>query len=301
MRKRRAYISFPETAGNDPALLRQQKALEGLNIRFDIKIYSQSGLPSEANIEIYNLNKQDLEYLTTCAATWAQKQNLFQLYAGYEGETKMLYSGQVMEATPAGYPDVALTMHGISGAKWWGVNMELQSSNLTVMDLIDRAAREMGYAVNIDDDLRRNNPLLNKKLDDYSFTGSPMDLLETAQSMLGGITADPQTVFISTVNDQITVWSPGSTKTTSALYISPSSGMIGIPQPTGAGCDVKILMNTGITVGDVVQVESGRLPVINGYYFVIGIRHHGELRGNNWYTTLTCARVSNYKANQNGQ
>lgn len=296
MRKRRAYISFPPETGNDPALLSMQKVLEGLNIKFSVRIYAQSGQPSEAFVEVYNLNREDLAYLTTTSATLVQKQNLFQLYAGYENDVKMLFSGQVFEATPDGTPDVVLSLRGLSDVKWWGHNLEMQKSQVKVMDLIDYAAEQMGYEVNIDERLRQTNELLNTVKEDYSFTGSPMQLLEQVQSMVGGVTADPQTVFISTYNGQINIWSPSTQQVASKLVINKKSGMIGLPKPTGAGCKVKILLNNGIKTGDVVEIQSDRLSVANGDYYVIGITHEGELRGRNWYSTLDCSRVSNYKA-----
>lgn len=299
MRKRIAYISFPTEHGNTPDVLSSQKVLDGLNVRFSATIHSQVGIPGEARIEVYNLNRKDLQFLSTSAATWAQKQTLFQLYAGYEGDVKMIYSGQIMEAIPESYPDVILSIRGIADVKWLGHNMEFQKSKVTVMDLIDTAAQEMGYPVNIDDRLRANNSLLNKSIDDISFQGSPMELLEKAQSMMGGVSGDPQTVFLNTSNGEINIWSPSIQSSATKLYISKETGMIGLPQPTGTGCDVKILMNNGIKIGDLVQVQSERIEILNTDYYVIAITHEGELRGNNWYSTLKCARVSNYKSNKN--
>lgn len=298
MRKRVAYISFPTEHGNTLDVLSNQKVLDGLNIRFSATVHSQAGIPAEARIEVYNLNRKDLQFLSTCAATWAQKQTLFQLYAGYEGDVKMIYSGQIMEAIPGSYPDVILSVRGISDIKWWGHNIEFQKSNVTVMDLIDYAAKEMGYEVNIDDNLRKNNPLLNKSRDDISFQGSPMELLEKAQSMVGGVSGDPQTVFINTANGQINIWSPSVSSGRAKLVISKKTGMIGLPSPTGTGCEVKILMNNGIKTGDIVELQSERVDVLNTDYYVIAITHEGELRGNTWYSTLKCARVSNYKSNK---
>lgn len=300
MRKRVAYITFPEKEGSNADLLGMQKKLAGLNIRFGVQIYLQSGVSSQANIDVYNLNRDDLEFLSTTVKTLAQKQNLVQLYAGYEGDVQLLFSGQVFEGTPQGYPDVILKIRGLSDMKWQGVNLELQKSDFKVIDLIDRAGKEMGYPVNIDSNLRNNNPLLNKSVEDWSYTGSPIGLLEKAQEMLGGVSADPQTVAISVSNGQINVWSPSVQNQERKLVISKESGMIGLPRPTGTGCSVTILMNNGIKPGDLVSVRSERVKILNGDYYVMGITHEGELRGRNWYSTLELANVSNFKSNANG-
>ena len=75
--------------------------------------------------------------------------------------------------------------------------------------------------------------------------------------------------------------------------------MLGLPQATQTGCRVKILMNTGIKTGDVVEVRSERIKILNGEYYVIAVRHDGELRGKTWETTLECALVSKFKSNEN--
>ena len=299
MRKRVAYLTFPEQNGNDVELLALQKKLAGLNIRFSVRITTQVGMPADANIEVYNLNREDLGFLSTIARTFQQKNYLFQLYGGYSDDVKLLFSGQALEAIPQSYPDVILSIRGMSNIKWWGESLEMKKDKVTVMDLIDSAAKEMGYEVNIDDNLRKNNILLNKVKDEYSFTGSPMDLLEECQNMLGGISGDPQTVFMSVYNNQINIWSPSVPTGVKKLIINKNTGMVGIPQPTPTGCKVKILMNVGIKTGDVVEVQSERIPLLNGDYYVISMQHEGELRGNNWYTTLNCALVSNYKSNKN--
>lgn len=300
MRKRVAYITFPETEGTQTDLLGLQKKLAGLNIRFGVQILLQSGVSSQATIEVYNLNRDDLEFLSTTVKTLAQKQNLIQLYAGYDGDVELLFSGQVFEATPKGYPDVVLHIRGLSDMKWQGVNLELQKSDFKVIDLIDRAGKEMGYQVNVDANLRANNQLLNKSVKDWSYTGSPMGLLEKAQEMMGGISADPQTVAINVSNGQINVWSPSVQNQSQKLVISKESGMIGLPRPTGTGCSVTILMNNGIRPGDLVSVRSERVKILNGDYYVMGITHDGELRGKSWYSTLELANVSNFKSNANG-
>ena len=296
MRKRIAYIQFPQDE------LGVLKRLDGLNIRFNVSIFTQNGMPATARIEIYNPNREDLSFLTTTVRTALQKNYLFQLYGGYAGEVKLLFSGQVFEATPSSYPDVILTIRGHSNLKWWGEPFDIQKSKVKVMDLIDAAAEKMGYEINIDDNLRKTNQFLNMTADDFSFTGSPMELIEKAQSMMGGISSDPQTVFLSVYNDQINIWSPSVQSNKKKLFISKDTGMLGLPRPTPTGCEVDILMNTGVQTGDVVGINTVRMgKVLNGDYYVVSIQHEGELRGNTWKSTLNCIALSNFKASADGK
>lgn len=293
MRKRVAYIQFPDSENTELQFL--EKELYGLNIRFKVSIYTQAGMPADAHIEVYNLNRKDLSFLSVIARTFKDKNYLFRLYGGYDGEEKLLFSGRALRAIPGGYPDVILSIEGMSNIEWWGENVETKKDKVKIIDIIDWAASQIGYTVNVDDSLRANNVYLNKTKENFSFTGSPMELLEECQEMLGGISSDPQTVFMSVYNQQVNIWSPSVPNGNRKLIINKKTGMIGLPVPTETGCQVKILMNTGIKTGDLVEVTSERIDVINGDYYVISITHEGEVRGNNWYTTLDCALVSNYK------
>lgn len=300
MRKRVAYITFPNNT-KDGEASQFDKKLQGLNIRFRVTTYTSNGMASDAKIDVYNLNRDDLGFLSTIARTYLQKNYLFRLYAGYEGEEKLLFSGRALQAIPSSYPDVILEINGMSSIEWWGENIDTSKDKVTVMDIIDSVAQKIGYQVNIDEKLRKNNELLNKVQNNFSFTGSPMDLLQQCQQMMGGVSSDPQTVFLSIENEQINIWSPSTQNVSRKLLISKETGMIGLPQPTETGCKVKILMNTGIKSGDVIELKSDRISLLNGDYYVIGITHEGETRGNSWYSTLTCALVSNYKSNANGK
>ena len=143
MRKRRAFISFPEQHGSDSNLLASQKVLDGLNIRFNVKIYSQMGIPAEAYISIYNLNREDMQFLTTSAATWLAQQSLIQLYAGYDNDVRCLFSGQIMDAPPEGYPDFPAFK---PPQQWYSLRTKPQAV-LPLFVLLQQVA--LFYAINI--------------------------------------------------------------------------------------------------------------------------------------------------------
>ena len=104
MRQRRAYISFPEQHGSDEALLSNQKKIDGVNIRFGVKIFSEAGTPMTTNLTVYNLSREDLEFLSTSAATWLKKKNLMQLYAGYDNDVRLLASVRLWKQSHRGIP-----------------------------------------------------------------------------------------------------------------------------------------------------------------------------------------------------
>lgn len=301
MRKRRVFISFPEQHGSDSSLLASQKVLDGLNIRFNVKIYSNIGIPAEAYISIYNLNREDMQFLTTSAATWLAQQSLIQLYAGYDDNVKCLFSGQIMDAPPEGFPDMALNIKGISGANWMSNQIDVQKANLKLGDLIDYTSSVTGYPVNIPSYIRKSNEMLNKHIEDFSYTGSAWNLLDKIQDMTGGFDIGDKSIILSTYNDNTYVWSPNPSTEGKYLLINEESGMIGIPHPTGVGVDITMLLNPDVNAGDIIYLDSKRVPQCNGSYYITAIHHEGELRGNQWQTTISCSHTANYTKEVNNE
>ena len=285
MRKRIAYIEFPSEYNKNTI----EKRIDGLNIRFNTTIYSAVGNPSNTYIDVFNLNRSDVDYLATNASTFLKRQRFFRLYAGYEGDVNLMFSGQILEALPEGNPDVVLKIKGLSGLKWWGENVSVSKDNTNMLELLQTAADEMGYTLDIDDNVR-DNELLQRTKETYSYTGSAMGLLTDIQNEIGGVTADEKSIYIVPENDTIHVYDPNKMNYKKVLLVNKYTGMIGIPAPTVAGCRVKILLNTSVRCGNMIDLVSERIPSINGKYFIISIEHQGEVRGKNWYTTLDCAR-----------
>lgn len=300
MRKRRVFLSFPEKNGTDASLLKSQKVIEGINIRFACECVSSMGIVSSGSIDVYNLNRNDTEFLTTSTAFWLNRQRMVQLYAGYDDDVKMIMSGVVKEAPPNGYPDMALHINLIGDAKWQSATINLQKADLKIVDLIDYVSSVTEYPVNMPQWLRSSNEWLNRKLDAYSYTGTPIGLLENIQNMIGGYNPNSSSFMLGIQNGEIVVGSPQKNESDNVLLISKDTGMIGLPMPTYNGIDVKMLLNPDVKVNDKIRLESERVPMCNGYYYVLGIRHEGELRSSQFYTTLHCGRVSNYDEANNG-
>lgn len=291
MRERRAFISFPTEKGFGAGLLKNQKVLDGLNIGFDVTIHADNGVPADGSIDIYNLNREDMEFLSTSAATWMTDRSLIQLYAGYEDNVKLIYGGAIVRAPTQGYPDTTLHVSCLTGLEWMTTNIDVRKSNIKMMDLVDYVSSVTGYPINIPGSVRRSNEMLNKTIKNFSFSGSVHNLVDKVQRMLGGFSLDGKSVLLSVYNDNTFVWNPAVTTGGDILSINDQSGMIGIPELTDFGISVKMLLNPDVHAGDIVHIESRRVPRATGDYFVTEIHHHGELRSTQWYTTLRCTYI----------
>lgn len=296
MRHRRAIIRFPEKHGQTTATADYLKVLDGLNVRFSVKTFSQTGMPAQARIEIYNLNRDDLQFLTTSVASWLYKRSYIELLAGYDDNLSLLFSGHIIDAPPEGNPDVGLSINGMADVDGMSQNVNFQKSNTNFWNLVETCAGYMGYNVNCPQWLRDNNKWLNNKINEYSYTGTPMNLLKELQRAVGGSDYhNPDSLFFGTFNSEIYIWSPGySSQYGRKFLINKNTGMVGYPHPTAVGVNVQIILNPDIRCGDVIHLESERVPIVNGDYYVTSIQHDGEVRGNQWYSTLQCATASTF-------
>lgn len=96
-----------------------------------------------------------------------------------------------------------------------------------------------------------------------------------------------------------------------AVLITPFTGLVGIPEQTQNGLMVRVLMNPSIKIGRTIKLDSSinQLPlgmdipsrplntvalaaqlriIPSGLYYVMRAEHHGDTRGPDWYSDLTC-------------
>jgi hypothetical protein len=95
--------------------------------------------------------------------------------------------------------------------------------------------------------------------------------------------------------------------------ISVSTGLIGVPEQTQQGINIKTLLNPNYKIGQLIKLEGGvntfrrslDLPSQaqnittalqaqtspDGLYYVMVANHSGDTRGNDWYTSMICLSV----------
>lgn len=98
------------------------------------------------------------------------------------------------------------------------------------------------------------------------------------------------------------------------LTITPSTGLVGVPEQTQQGIHIRTLLNPNIKIGQTIKLDQtdvnklrfgldqgsiqGNLrlqPAIktsgDGLYYVMVANHSGDTRGQEWYTDMTCLAV----------
>lgn len=94
-----------------------------------------------------------------------------------------------------------------------------------------------------------------------------------------------------------------------AVVLNSQSGMIGIPEQTVGGINVRCLLNPRLRYSGRVQINEGDinraevslavgsptvyLPRIveDGFYRIVVVNHTGDTRGNDWYSDLICVAL----------
>lgn len=116
-------------------------------------------------------------------------------------------------------------------------------------------------------------------------------------------------------NGQLSVVPLTSYITTPSVTITPSTGLIGVPEQTQNGLMVRVLMNPKIKIGTTIKLDSTDINQLrfgldiqsvgnnkflqkgaaklngDGLYYVMRAEHFGDTRGTAWYTDLTCLSV----------
>lgn len=260
--------------------------------------------PPTAYIRVYNLAK----------ATVSQIQSEFQkvtLQAGYaNGDVGIIFSGTIIQTKNGAEKNVINSYLDIMASDldlfYTGtvVNKTLKagSSKQDQLDSIFQAAQSAGATKGyIPDSLQTGGILPRGKVQFGMGRDLLSDLSDTSNVSWsiqdGKINLIPYTGYL-----------PGE-----AVVLNSQTGLIGVPEATENGIEVKCLLDAKIKAGTRIQLnnqditttnvnQQGLFPVYgsqtyianlnaNGIYKVLVVEHEGDTRGNNYYSNLTCLSV----------
>lgn len=286
MKKRVAYLEI------DGKQFGKDDAEKGLNVTFDVPYTGTGFVPNNATFTITNLNKHDMEYIVTNTARFEQRRRKIKFFAGYEGSIRQIFGGQIFQATPIDMPDTVVSISTISDIQDMGDQINVKYQNPTFMNLIDDARKLCGYKLDISDSVRKSNVLQRSAGAEWDFTGSAVQYLREVEIALGvHVKQASDALAFVVVNNTLYIGWQNEKYQSTAPVISAATGMIGIPSPTETGINIQVLMDVGLSPFQTIYLQSEKLPLYNGEYNIINIRHHGSLRGRDWYSDLECVKV----------
>lgn len=278
--------------------------LSNLRIKFNVK-RSDTATPNTADIRIYNLAPE----------TALQIRNEFThvlLQAGYEGNFGVIFQGNIKQTIIGreSATDTFLDILAGDGDKAYNfavVNQTLQ--NPTQLDQISLAIQSMNFGgvtggyigVQTTPTLPRGKTFFGSTRDYLRVIGQSTDSTWSIQN--------EKLIFVKR-----TAYAPGT-----EVLLTPTTGMIGTPQQTNYGVNVKCLLNPNIQVAGRIKLEvasilqqklnldqiaaaKGNVSLVNnaiprglnpdGSYYVLVLEHIGDTRGVEWYCNLVCLDIN---------
>lgn len=269
--QRQVIIRFT-TEGN------QIKEIEGASVRFNVQRLCYA-VGSNATISIANLPLTDVNYLTTYLSPFLspKKRKQVALYAGYDGDTSLIFEGDIWKAQPRKEGgDIWLNISAKKG--FFGgssiISKTINKKGMKVKDVCEQVAQ---WA---------NTPLEwlateQKVVDTFVHTGSITDAVQKLNT-LGNINVYEEDGKIKVMDRE--------PKPKGNRLISEETGMIGIPLLDHFGAEIKMLLDNTVKLGDCIQLKSKLIPAGNGRYWVYSINYQGSTRDNQFYSILKCKR-----------
>lgn len=266
--------------------------LSQLHIKFSIKQYDLQ-TPNTCQIRVYNVADQ--------TANQIQKEfTRIVLTAGYKDSAQgTIFDGTLVQVRK-GHESAVDSYVDLSGADGdealnFGIVQVALKAGSSFADRVNALAKAMnvktGYVA----------PL-------------PSDTLPRGKTMLGMARDHMRDLSMATdtnwsiQNGTLVVLPRDKPLPSEAIELNSATGMVGFPEQTEDGIQIKCLLNPQIKIGcqvkinnaDIQQAQLGLsissqdansfLPSIadDGLYRVVVAEHSGDTRGNEWYTDLIC-------------
>ena len=231
------------------------KRLEGLAIKGQVS-RKMGSVQSDAKIQIANLAKSDIEYLTTYTSPYYKPSTYkkINIYAGYKDTGwGRIFSGDIVKALPEGIPDTWLNIEAQSNFYNNRTPLSYGLTNATMQEHAKSIANNLGLAFDWQ--------ATTQKTISINFTGGKGHLIKEYNT-LGDVTMFEDNGTLKVV-DKIT--KPPENQN-GMKVISAQSGMIGRPEPDDKGVKVRTLLDASKSIGDWFKLENLVLPTLNGVY-----------------------------------
>lgn len=278
--------------------------LSQFRIKFSVK-RSDTASPNTADIKVYNLDDQT-------AIQIRKEFTRVLLQAGYESNKGVVFSGNIAQVIIGRESATDTFIEIIAGDGDRAYNYAILNTSigkgLTLATQINTAVTAMtpkGVTAGHINDLPTTQLPRGKV-----FFGRAVNYLQNAAltSKSSWSIQNEKINFVATK-----AYLPGE-----QVVISATTGMVGTPQQTNEGVNVKVLLNPNITPMGRVYIDTGTIlqqklnldqialargntqtinsllpPRLNadGSYYVLVIEHCGDTRGQDWYTNMICLNI----------
>jgi len=294
-----SLIISPGTASQESLDLSQ------FRIKFSTK-QTDGATPNTADIRVYNLENETAQKIK-------KEFKKVILQAGYQSNFGVIFKGNIYQVIIGRESATDTFIDIIAGDGDRAYNFAIVNQTLakgsTSLDQVQASIAQMA-----------KKDVTAGHLGDF-----PTQQLPRGKVMYGPAkkylqnAADTTDKTWSIQNEQVTFVSLTSYLPDQAVVINSSTGLIGSPQQTNIGVNLKTLLNPKFKMGTRVQLNNSSIQGMkinlnvnvatkdsisnlrqltpaqlndDGIYYAFAAEHSGDTRGTEWYTSLICTTVS---------
>ncbi|MGP9557218.1 phage protein [Psychrobacter sp. AOP7-A1-24] len=239
--------------------------VKDLRIKFDVKKTSD-GEANTAHIEVYNLSP---EHQSQIIQEWSD----IKLMAGYTGEERLIFQGQIRTALPVvDGTDRIVTIEAGDGDReiMRGFINKTLKAGATADDIVSECKKSMFDIGTTHADTLNATYARGKVL-----SGRASDILDQQ--------ARNEDAQWSIQDGQMLLLKGDNVRPNAVWLISQETGMLGSPEPTTVGLKVRTLLNPAFIIGGVAKIES---LVFSGGVRIESINHKGDTHDSEWVSEL---------------
>lgn len=279
----------------------ENKALDfsEFKVRFEIR-RGDLQTPNSADVRIFNVSDATANKIRS-------EFTRIVIQAGYEGNFGLIFDGTIKQVRRGridakdSYVDITAA-DGDAAYNYSTMALSL-AAGATPKDAVSEFLRSMaqhgvtqGYVPDLSTNgAERGRVFYGMTRDELREWAEVQDVLWSIQD--GKLTMIPKTSYI-----------PGEIP-----VISPQTGLVGVPEQTQNGIEMRVLLNPSLKIGQAVKLDStvnlyrygldvqsqasntllstGIKTNKDGLYYVMTANHRGDTRADEWYTDLVCLAV----------
>lgn len=272
--------------------------LSELRIRFAVK-QSSAETPNAADIRVYNLSPD------TAVQVKTQFKKVI-LQGGYDSNFGVIFQGNIKQVIIGRESATDTFIDIIAGDGDLAYNFAIVATSLvkgsTQNDQISAclaATAPLGVTAGGNSTVSATQKRPRGKV-----------LFGNARTYLREVAQTTQSTW-SVQNEQVQFVPAKSYLPGTAVLLTATTGMVGTPQQTTQGVNVKCLLNPYIKINGRVKLDNKTVQLLkvdltlkpggqtnvqmplatNGVYFVLAVEHSGDTRGVDWYTNVICLYI----------
>lgn len=270
--------------------------LSKLRIKFVVK-RSDTMTPNVADIRVYNLEEETARQIKKEFTTVT-------LQAGYEGNYGVIFRGNIKQVILGRESATDTFIDIVAGDGDRAYNFAIINSTIA-------AGARQSDQVNAAVTAMTPKGVTAGHLGDFPTSQLPRGkvMYGNARNYLRDV-AQTTNKSWSIQDEKVTFVSNKSYLPGERVVLTSKTGMIGTPQQTNEGVNVKCLLNPNIKIASRIEIDNksvqrykinlsvpnspANIPApltADGVYYVLVAEHSGDNRGVEWYTNLICLNV----------